>query len=320
VTTVDAALVTRHHEPWVDPTNAFYDLDSDGFVDADDDAIVSTWLGSSLGPETDTNLSVVGTATASSVEQPGITPASAAIDGLLNTRWSSYFSDPQWITVDLGQSFTIHSVVLDWEDAAGRTYLIQASGDNSSWNTIWDETNNAAPGFRTYSGANATGRYVRIYGTTRLTTFGYSLWEIQILGVLPTAADANVAQGKSASASSSQPGNTAASGNDGNGSTRWSAASTTWPQSWTVDLGAFKSLSKMDIAWYSGATRAYKYRIEVSSDNTAFTTVVDKTSNRVFGNTSDVFAASARYVRVTVTGCSAGGAIASAFEFRVFGH
>ena len=40
-------------------------------------------------------------ATASSIENAG-TPAAAAVDGNAGTRWSSAFSDPQWIQVDLG--------------------------------------------------------------------------------------------------------------------------------------------------------------------------------------------------------------------------
>ena len=40
-------------------------------------------------------------ATASSTENAG-TPASAAVDGNTGTRWSSAFSDPQWLQVDLG--------------------------------------------------------------------------------------------------------------------------------------------------------------------------------------------------------------------------
>src|SRR5581483_4228332 len=40
-------------------------------------------------------------ATASSTENAG-TPASAAFDGNATTRWSSQFSDPQWLQVDLG--------------------------------------------------------------------------------------------------------------------------------------------------------------------------------------------------------------------------
>ena len=55
-------------------------------------------------------------ATASSTENAG-TPASAAVDGNTGTRWSSAFSDPQWIQVDLGATATITQVVLNWEAA-----------------------------------------------------------------------------------------------------------------------------------------------------------------------------------------------------------
>src|SRR2546423_12658545 len=49
-------------------------------------------------------------ATASSTENAG-TPASAAVDGNSGTRWSSAFSDPQWIQVDLGATPTVTQVV-----------------------------------------------------------------------------------------------------------------------------------------------------------------------------------------------------------------
>src|ERR1700751_5082586 len=41
--------------------------------------------------------------TASSTENAG-TPASAATDGNTGTRWSSAFSDPQWLQGDLGRA------------------------------------------------------------------------------------------------------------------------------------------------------------------------------------------------------------------------
>ncbi len=47
------------------------------------------------------NIALNQPATSSSVQSSSY-PASAAVDGDLTTRWSSAFSDPQWITVDLG--------------------------------------------------------------------------------------------------------------------------------------------------------------------------------------------------------------------------
>ena len=67
-------------------------------------------------------------ATASSVENAGL-PASAAVDGNPGTRWSSAFSDPQWIQVDLGGTAAIDQVVLNWEAAYATGYRIQVSAD-----------------------------------------------------------------------------------------------------------------------------------------------------------------------------------------------
>ena len=70
-------------------------------------------------------------ATASSIESAAF-PASNAVDGNPGTRWSSAFSDPQWLQVDLGATATLSSVVLDWEAAYSRTFNLQASANGSS--------------------------------------------------------------------------------------------------------------------------------------------------------------------------------------------
>src|ERR1700743_3873404 len=47
--------------------------------------------------------------TASSTENASF-PAADATDGNLGTRWSSAFSDPQWLQVDLGSSASVGQV------------------------------------------------------------------------------------------------------------------------------------------------------------------------------------------------------------------
>src|SRR5580692_6517052 len=63
-------------------------------------------------------------ATASSVQGAGY-PASNAVDGNLSTRWSSAFSDPQWLEVDLGATHSVSKVVLYWEAAYATAFQIQ---------------------------------------------------------------------------------------------------------------------------------------------------------------------------------------------------
>jgi hypothetical protein len=75
------------------------------------------------------------TATASSVENTSF-PASAAVDGNTGTRWSSAFSDPQWLEVDLGATASVSQVVLQWEAAYATGFQIQTSADGSTWTSI----------------------------------------------------------------------------------------------------------------------------------------------------------------------------------------
>jgi hypothetical protein len=126
-----------------------------------------------------TNLALNHPATASSVQGAGY-PASAAVDGNLSTRWSSAFSDPQWLEVDLGATHTISQVVLYWETAYGKAFQIQTSPDGTTWTTIFSTTTGTG-GTQTLN-VTGSGRYIRMYGTARGTGYGYSLWEFQVFG------------------------------------------------------------------------------------------------------------------------------------------
>lgn len=116
-------------------------------------------------------------AAASSVENAGA-PASAAVDGNPGTRWSSAFSDPQWIRVDLGSTVDVCQVVLSWEAAYASGFRVELSADGSTWTTIYSTT--AGSGGTQTLAVSGTGRYVRMYGTARGTPYGYSLWEFAV--------------------------------------------------------------------------------------------------------------------------------------------
>jgi beta-glucosidase len=116
-------------------------------------------------------------ATASSLENASF-PASNAVDGNTGTRWSSAFSDPQWLQVDLGASASITQVVLQWEAAYATAFQIQTSPDGTNWTSIFSTTTGTG-GTQTLN-VTGTGRYIRMYGTARATPYGYSLWEFQV--------------------------------------------------------------------------------------------------------------------------------------------
>ncbi|MEU9383235.1 discoidin domain-containing protein [Streptomyces sp. NPDC048279] len=117
--------------------------------------------------------------TASSSSGHGWRPE-LALDGDASTRWSSEWSDPQWISVDLGATARVSSVVLQWENYA-TDYQIQLSDDAAHWHALCV----VVSGDGTESCQNSgTGRYVRMYGTGRENSYGYSLWELKIFGRL----------------------------------------------------------------------------------------------------------------------------------------
>jgi hypothetical protein len=120
-------------------------------------------------------------ATASSVAFGDPTyAASNAVDGNPTTRWSSEFSDPQWISVDLGQAFALDSVRLSWETAYAADFQIQVSNDATNWTTVQSVTNNTG-GVNDLT-VTGIGRYVRMSGTRRATPWGYSLFSFEVYG------------------------------------------------------------------------------------------------------------------------------------------
>jgi chitodextrinase/GH18 family chitinase len=141
-----------------------------------DHTISVTFTASSVS----SNLALGKPATASSVEVSGF-PASAAVDGNTSTRWSSQYTDPSWIALDLGSVQTFNRVVLRWEAAYATAYQIQVSSDNLTWAPVYTKTNGTG-GVEDFTFASTSARYVRMYGTARATRWGYSLYELEIYG------------------------------------------------------------------------------------------------------------------------------------------
>jgi type II secretory pathway pseudopilin PulG len=133
-------------------------------------------------PVNGTNVALGKPTTASSYQQTGNGapyPPSNAVDGNTGTRWATDWSDPQWIQVDLGQTTAIHHIQLVWEAAYGKAYTIQVSPDGSSnWTTIHSTTTGAG-GVEDFD-VSGSGRFVRLTGTQRGTTYGYSLYEFGV--------------------------------------------------------------------------------------------------------------------------------------------
>jgi len=128
-----------------------------------------------------TNLSRGRTVTASSYQPTGTNgpqlPA-YAVDGDYGTRWASEWVDSAWLQVDLGSVQSFNHVQLAWEAAYAKAYTVQVSNDGSAWSTVYSTTSGDG-GFDSLT-VSGSGRYVRVNGTARATSYGYSLWEMGV--------------------------------------------------------------------------------------------------------------------------------------------
>ncbi|MFC6088493.1 discoidin domain-containing protein [Saccharothrix lopnurensis] len=261
--------------------------------------------------------------TASSVEGPFT--AASAVDGNPGTRWSSGFSDPQWLRVDLGTSRQVCGATLNWEAAYATAYQIQVSADGNAWTTVFSTTTGAGgvqnPSF------TGTGRYIRLNTTARATQYGVSLWEfavrIETGGGDPGGSERLLSYNKPATASSFQddgacPGCTPAKVTDYNPATRWATSTTTgwvdpgWIQ---VDLGATARITRVVLQW--DPAYATGFQVQTSENGSGWTTIHTTTTGTGFKQTLNV-TGTGRYVRVNLTKRS-GPYGYSLWEFQVYG-
>lgn len=138
-------------------------------------AIAVAAIGVSAG---EVNLALNKTATASSTQMKGV-EAAAAVDGKLNTRWSSSFRDNQWIMIDLGSAQDVGKVVLRWENAYAKEYKVQLSMDGKEFKTVSEQKDGKGK-VETITFPAEKAQFVRIQCDKRGTNYGSSLWEVQV--------------------------------------------------------------------------------------------------------------------------------------------
>jgi uncharacterized repeat protein (TIGR02543 family) len=130
----------------------------------------------------------VAVTTASSQEMDGtlLRQAIFATDGNITTRWSSLYSDPQWIVFDMGSAKPITAITIDWEAASARDYIVEGSNDASfNTKTTLISKSNMPPAVNNHridelTDLTGSYRYYRVYGNARNTIYGYSIWEARL--------------------------------------------------------------------------------------------------------------------------------------------
>lgn len=101
-------------------------------------------------------------------------------DGKTSTRWSSAFSDPQSVTIDLQSYFQLIGAKIIWETAASKAYTIQISVDSANWVTFYSTT--SGTGGTVLLNLSGLARYIRLVSTARTTAYGISIYEWEIYG------------------------------------------------------------------------------------------------------------------------------------------
>ncbi|MFT4586053.1 MAG: putative membrane-bound dehydrogenase-like protein [Limisphaerales bacterium] len=141
--------------------------------------------------------------------------------------------------------------------------------------------------------------------------------ESQLKPRKPKLIKADLAGGRSATASSVQSGNEIKNAFDGDSRTRWCASNSSYPQRLQVDLGEPKDVAGVSIQWeVSGAQ--YQYTVSASADGKEWRQVLDRRDNTRTGVFEDAFSAKAvRYVKIDALGSNGGWA--SIWEFKVLG-
>jgi beta-glucosidase len=147
-------------------------------------ALTTSILVADTSEQISTNLCYQKPVSASSIESFEH-PAENAVDGNFSTRWSSQFSNPQYIFVDLLDLYHIDVIALAWESAYSSEYTLEVSEDKENWIEIIHDTNAKGGNDLFYPEINA--RFIRVEGLQRATQWGHSLFEIQAFGELTSS-------------------------------------------------------------------------------------------------------------------------------------
>lgn len=248
----------------------------------------------------DSNINIAANKTAySSSDENDTLGASKAFDGDKGTRWSSTWTDNQWIYVDLGENYNVSKVKVFWEAAFATQFKIQVSTDASNWQDVAVLGDTYCKDYDVEF-ASVNARYVRILGVTRGTQYGFSIYEVEVYATPstgnPDPQDISLlSKDKTVVSSSNENGElTGKNIADGNMDTRWSSAWT--DDEWIyIDLGESRFVSYVEFCWE--AAFATVYQVQVSQDGTNWTTVNEITNGQGGKEKTDINQ-NARFVKM----------------------
>lgn len=210
--------------------------------------------------------------------------AKFAIDGKMDTRWSSNFGDTEWWQVKFAEPRMIAGLKISWETAFAEKYEVAVSMDGANWQKIYSvPEGDGRTDFIFFKPVET--RFLRIQCLQRGTGWGNSIYEIALY-------DGDRAPKVTATSSADGAGPELAL--DGDPSTMWHSA-VAGEQVLTVQLPETLSLGGLEIVWGDPATR---YAVECSADGASWTKVFEEKNGN--GAKDYIFfpATEARHLRV----------------------
>ena len=100
-------------------------------------------------------------------------------DGADWTRWSSHFSDNEWLLLDLGHPQEISRVEIYWQDAYAVEYDIEIETPEGP-PMVLRHIENGDGGVDEVDLNTIVARKVKLSFRKRATEWGYSIWEVKV--------------------------------------------------------------------------------------------------------------------------------------------
>jgi F5/8 type C domain len=252
----------------------------------------------------ETALSETGWTASSNTSSAG-DPPSNAIDGNINTRFSSDTDEAsgQYFQVNLGSAQTFNQIEMDSGGSAGdyaRGYNVEVSTDGTNFTSVATGTGTASPEIVTF--ASQTAQYIRVVSTAASTTSWWSIAEFTVYSGTATAETALSETGWTATSNTSSAGDPPSNAIDGNINTRFSSDTPeAVGQYFQVNLGSAQTFNQIKLdSGPSQGDYARGYNVEVSTDGTNFTSVATGTSTSS-PETVTFASQTAQYIRVVIT-------------------
>ena len=112
--------------------------------------------------------------------------ANNAIDNDTNTRWESKHgsSDPEWLIINLEDTFIVDGFKIIWEAAAAKEYKIQVSMDGKEWKDVYEVKDGKNGETKEDNFPSTSAKYIKLLGISKtLEVYGFSVYDFKVMGV-----------------------------------------------------------------------------------------------------------------------------------------